>query len=537
MTALLSLRAHTPNSDGEWHDLADHTRAVTEAAAAFAATFDAADLARWAGVLHDLGKSSLAFQAYLADCDRAKRTGTRPPKPGLAPHAIWGAALAQTLQKAWGELWADVAVPVAGHHAGIKAPKAIQQEIGLLDDPVTLQECLGVLARFGPPTRSPEPIPADPSEREMRIRFVLSALADADFTDTERHFNADRWAERGRHDSVSDLADRAAEKHRRFVGGLAEPDSAINTLRREVYDACIERAADPTGFFRLTVPTGGGKTLSGLAFALEHARANDLDRVVVAIPYTSIIDQTAAVYADLLGSPNVLVHHSQTPEPPNAGAEDAVGPSPPAPASEPRTWDVPVVVTTTVQLFESLFSPPTTSRVRKLHRLIARSVIVLDEVQALPPGVLDADPRRAPKTARPDWGATRRVLVGHPARTPSTWRLSGRCRGENGDGDRPEPPGPLAQTAGAGSGTSRRLTPTSWARAGGRDRVEAARRRFSSSSTRKPRRDCAWSERSRSRRVEELAPPLDASCAGAHRQVRCSGVVRQRLEGWRSPSG
>lgn len=384
-TPTVPLRAHTPNSAGVWHDLADHTREVADEAERRAAVVGAAGLARWAGVLHDLGKANPAFQAYLAACERAARTGARPPRSGETPHAIWGAVVAKKLGAAWGDAWQDVAVAVAGHHAGIKAPSAIEQEINALGDAAIFKACVEALTLIGLPVDRPEPPPADPSEREMRLRFVLSALADADFLDTERHFSEAKAGERGGHDGIADLADRLADEQQAFASGLRDPGSRVNTIRREVYEACLARATDPPGFFRLTVPTGGGKTRSGLAFALEHARANGLDHVVVAIPYTSIVDQTAEVYTGLLGTRNVLVHHSQTPEPPRAANEDAIGP-----ALRHRlateNWDAPVVVTTTVQLFESLFSRRP-GRVRKLHRL-TRSVIVLDEIQALPPDVL-----------------------------------------------------------------------------------------------------------------------------------------------------
>lgn len=380
-----TLRAHTPNDLGDWHDLDAHTRDVADAASRNAEAFGASATAHWAGLLHDLGKANPAFQQYLCACEQAKRTGARPPKAGQTPHAIWGAAIAQELQGAIGPAWEDVAVPVAGHHAGIKRPGRIEQELLPLTDRAVYAACVSALAALGPLPDTPEPPPTDPSEREMRVRFVLSALADADYLDTERHFKRAQSDERAGHDAIALLAGRLAEKQATFAASLDDPDSEVNMIRREVYDACRARATDPPGFFRLTVPTGGGKTRSGLAFALDHARANDLDHVVVAIPYTSIIDQTAAIYAGLLGSQNVLVHHSQTPAPPTAGDEDAVGP-----ALRHRlateNWDAPVVVTTTVQLFESLFSRKP-GRVRKLHRL-ARSVIVLDEVQALPPAVL-----------------------------------------------------------------------------------------------------------------------------------------------------
>jgi CRISPR-associated endonuclease/helicase Cas3 len=207
--------------------------------------------------------------------------------------------------------------------------------------------------------------------------MVFSALVDSDYLDTERFYSqAEGWpVERG---DWHDLDELRNELFKYMAGKMAEAEpTPVNQLRRQLLDYAITRATEPPGLFTLTVPTGGGKTLTSLGFALTHALAHGLDRVIYVIPYTSIIEQTADVFRSALGdlSGNVLEHHSAYREAgPRAGREKL--------RLATENWDAPIIVTTAVQFFESLFSDRP-GRCRKLHN-IARSAIILDEAQTLP---------------------------------------------------------------------------------------------------------------------------------------------------------
>ncbi len=362
--------AHSVNPSGRRHPLVEHLTAVAEMAAEFAGPFRASDAARLAGLWHDVGKFNPAFQEYLRQCE-----GASPPRRG-PDHKAAGAQLAM-------ESGAEpLAFLIAGHHGGIQDREELRAwlaERGRSSEAADAAGTAAAAMQLHPCQFALDEV-HDLEGLEVVMRLIFSAVVDADFLDTEAHFNSEKAAVRTVPvHGMGDLAERFRLAYARLFEHRA--DTRVNAVREAVYDDCVGASSHPPGLFRLTVPTGGGKTLSGMAFALRHAVTHGMRRVVVAIPYTSITEQTAATYRSVFGTEVVLEHHS---------AID------PAHDRDPQlrvwqrlaaeNWDAPIVVTTVVQLFESLFSN-LPSRTRKLHRL-ARSVIILDEAQMLPASVL-----------------------------------------------------------------------------------------------------------------------------------------------------
>lgn len=378
-----SLLAHTRNRDGKWHLLKEHLRKVAKKASEGAAYFQMETPAFWIGLWHDLGKANPAFQKYLKDADQGISSES-------VSHAFGGAALiyAMLWQQQRCDSWKDLALAIAGHHAGLHDAGKLAQRLEdyVAEHRTLLQELLSFAKQL--PTPGVWQLPKlTPHERELFIRFTFSALVDADYLDTEAHFNAQISKARTVSLDASELW-RRFENNQRDLLEQAQSRPGANAVlmaaRKDIYEACLSAAQTAPGFFRLTVPTGGGKTRSSLAFALKHILANDskLRRIIVAIPYTSIIDQTVREYRRILGHDAVLEHHSQVPIPEDESqSEEYVRLRL---ASE--NWDASVIVTTNVQLFESLLSNRP-GKVRKLHN-IAGSVIILDEAQTLPVGVL-----------------------------------------------------------------------------------------------------------------------------------------------------
>lgn len=354
--------------------LREHLVSVSQLASHYAAQArpedsELAEAARAAGLLHDLGKYRTEFQELLAGC-RSRGEATR--------HKQAGAARACALKRS------DAAFAIGGHHGGLPDTQGLRtlierpggRDIADAVWPIAVEDCpdLASLAACVPPVK-------DRLELDLRVRLLFSCLVDADWLDSAIAVDPD--AER---DPVrfSDHAERWLASLLSFVRTRAASckDPDVRGCRAEVLGASLARADDPPGLFSLTVPTGGGKTLSAMAFALRHAYAHGLRRIIYVAPYLSIIEQNAAAIRAAIGegaaSEAVLEHHSLSDQ--GDGRED--DPYSTAPDRLGENWDAPVVITTSVQFFESLFAR-SPGRCRKVHN-VARSVVILDECQSLP---------------------------------------------------------------------------------------------------------------------------------------------------------
>ncbi len=378
--AVLAIAHASQDAAGHWlapHALDEHLCEVGALAANFAQHFGA-DWARVAGHWHDLGKYRARFQRYIRHASGFEADAHIQGEAGKAPHSTAGALLATQRLGLAGRVLAYV---IAGHHAGLADWfGSLEQR---LNDPASqaeLNEALAAqppawLLEQGPFVAHLRDIPGGAPGFALWVRMLFSCLVDADFLDTERYMAPDQFARRNTWPALTQLSLRF-DAHMTALAASA-PATPVNTLRSAILQQCRTAATQAPGLFSLTVPTGGGKTLSSMAFALEHTRQHQQRRIIYAIPYTSIIEQTAEIFRAIFGDA-VIEHHSNT--------ESAPEQETMASRLACENWDAPLVVTTNVQLFESLFAAKT-SRCRKLHNLVG-SIIVLDEAQQLPPAFL-----------------------------------------------------------------------------------------------------------------------------------------------------
>ena len=360
------------SEDGRIQSLRDHLEGVSGLAGEFAEWFKSQEHGKQVGLLHDIGKYSSAGQRRMNDPEHAPKVD----------HSTAGAVVAWNMKDLFG------AIAIAGHHGGLMdiGSKGSVEGDGTLKG--RLKKDLKGNLDYGAyqkeirlDTKPPLPPWLDSHNAfslQFYTRMLFSALVDADFIDTET-FMQGQPADRGGGEDMTALRDRLMAHVKPWLDG---PGDGINGKRNEILRSCIHAGSMSKRLYTLTVPTGGGKTVSSLAFALTHAALQGLRRVIYVIPYTSIIEQNAKVFSDILGEDNVLEHHSAVDFSEGRNPEDVEDPNVRRKMLATENWDAPVVVTTAVQFFESLFAAKT-SRCRRLHN-IAGSVVIFDEAQMLP---------------------------------------------------------------------------------------------------------------------------------------------------------
>jgi len=377
------------DKDGSWrapHDLREHLCGVAKLAAAFAQGFAGDGWAGIAAMLHDLGKYQPDWQHYIRKASGFEPEAHIENKGDHPNHSTAGALWACDK---YGPVGRVLAYLIAGHHAGLSdwntENHSLEARLGEDRSRTELDNALkGAFPAEVFPDAAWKPdlknVPGTKNGFALWVRMLFSCLVDADFLDTEAYMDLDKRDARGNWPELSSL-------HEAFDTYMTDKSlgveaTTVNRLRADILAQCRTKAKEAPGLFSLTVPTGGGKTLSSMAFAFEHVKAHpEKRRIIYVIPYTSIIEQTADEFRKAFaaeGDDVLIEHHS------NAEADPKAENSRSRLASE--NWDAPVVVTTSVQFFESLFAAKT-SRCRKLHN-ICNSIVVLDEAQLLPPEYL-----------------------------------------------------------------------------------------------------------------------------------------------------
>lgn len=363
-------------SRDQWQLLEKHLQSVGKLAASFAEMFRSGDWAWNAGWLHDLGKADKRFQAYLARSNGLD--DSEYDAAGRVNHSSAGAAYAEDgIKNVSGRTLAYV---VAGHHAGLPDWYSVDSGLGALSARLAegrdnLQQIEKDVTKYISILRSAKPPEfVHPANYHLWVRMLYSCLVDADYLDTESFMEPDQSGKRAGFAQISTMKNRFDRHMERKT--LQCENTPVNAARRGILEACRKMAEQQSGLYSLTVPTGGGKTLSGMAFALDHVLKRGKRRIIYVIPYTSIIEQTAGILREIFGDDNVVEHHS------NLDPEKETQRS----RLASQNWDAPIIVTTNVQFFESLYADRS-SRCRKLHNIV-NSVVILDEAQLIPPELL-----------------------------------------------------------------------------------------------------------------------------------------------------
>lgn len=343
--------------------LKEHLLNTAELSRSYAKSFNAGDMAYICGLLHDLGKYSVDFQK------RIMGNGKK------VDHSTAGAQVAVDKYNNLGKIFAYC---ISGHHSGIlNAGSEIDNaEEATLNG--RLKKSVKDYSAYKKEIILPENIVMPKLKKGNQVGFIFytlikmlySCLVDADFSDTRDFMNGYRL------ETSYDTVDQLNQKFYNYIDSFKSKNSEINKKRTEILDTCIEKSTWDRGMYTLTVPTGGGKTLSSMAFALSHAKKHNMDRIIYVIPYTSIIEQNAKVFKDILDVDNVLEHHSNFDF--NDNEDDIYNRQ----KISAENWDIPILLTTNVQFFESFFANKS-SKTRKIHNM-TNSVIILDEAQMLP---------------------------------------------------------------------------------------------------------------------------------------------------------
>lgn len=378
--------AHSANGHGKWHQLAEHLASVSKIAKEFLQGRNGAEEAALAGLLHDLGKYGDRFQARLHGKDKGLDHWSQGASLALRHHAV-AAALA-----------------IEGHHIGLQRgskdslrrllpdnlPAAVLPGLALSEP--NMERLQSLATKDGIEFITPVSVVlnswAHAIAAMLDVRLLFSCLVDADFLDTEAHFEGDAQGKRPRPEGSkldASAALAALDAYMVALRGATVAQVAVRQARETLWGAVIRAGQAEPGTFTLTAPTGSGKTLAMLKFALEHANKHGLKRIVLAVPFLTVIEQTARIYREVFNAfPGnfVLEHHSLAGLGPEVEQRDAEGANERQRRLLAENWDAPIVLTTNVQLLESLFSNRP-SCCRKLHNLM-NSVILFDEAQGLP---------------------------------------------------------------------------------------------------------------------------------------------------------